>query len=649
MGKKVAILWLCLVGALIHVGAWAQSVSNSSLFIQRLAEAKSVIAYPDSSLGILQELNVHDLSDSLLAEYFKAKGSAFFYKGMMDSAIANFSGAMASLDSTTCNDQFTLVSNGLAVAMHAAGLKMQAIEYYTLSLGCAEFRDDQKMKLKIYNNLSILNRELGIYDRAQLFLDKAFKLTDPSEPHAMASLYNSRGQNFLLVEQVDSALHYFELSYANRHPDDLKGKGIGLNNLGYAHSLQGNVEKAMEYYSEAAIIREKIEDLYGSASIFINMANLAMEQGDLSQANALIQNAILLNQNIRSPDIETRLLASRSVLEEKRGNTALALDLLRQYQHMSDSTMAEDLIKEASASQYQIAIVEAENKVKRIQSKETEREATIIRQRIINLSLAIAIAVFVGLFALLLYQLKLLSDLRKTLTEKRDEAERKAQLRRETLNAVVHELRTPMNAIVSLADLINREEDVEELRSMTDLLQRSSKRLLGITNNVLTFSRLEEGSVEPVLRPENLSRLVDDIVKLLSPQATVKGLTFSTDIEPDVKILTDRSMMEIVLMNLVGNALKYTKVGGVHVSLALKQGDVHIVIEDTGIGISEADQKKVFEPFFQSTSSSDSSIEGSGLGLSITKHYIEQMKGRIWLESVEKEGSVFTIVFSALD
>lgn len=379
------------------------------------------------------------------------------------------------------------------------------------------------------------------------------------------------------------------------------------------------------------------------------MANIAVEEGDLPKANGLIQNATILNQNVQSSAIETRLLAARSSLEEKKGNTALALDLLRQYQRMSDSAEAESMLRKADASQYTIAVAEAENKVKRIQSKEAAREATIQRQRVINLSFGIAIAVFVGLFSLFLYQLKLLSDLRKTLTEERDQAERKAQLRRETLNAVVHELRTPMNAIVSLAELIKLEDDPNEVRSMTDLLQKSSTRLLGITNNVLTFSRLEEGSIEPVLRPENLTHLLEDIAKLLSPQATVKQLEFTREIEQDVCASVDRSMMEIVLMNLVGNALKYTEVGGVHLAMMRKQGDVHIVVKDTGLGIAEVDRDKIFEPFFQSHASAESTIEGSGLGLSISKHYVEQMQGRIWLESELGEGSTFTIAFKALD
>ncbi|NQV53210.1 MAG: ATP-binding protein [Flavobacteriales bacterium] len=113
--------------------------------------------------------------------------------------------------------------------------------------------------------------------------------------------------------------------------------------------------------------------------------------------------------------------------------------------------------------------------------------------------------------------------------------------------------------------------------------------------------------------------------------------------------MIDRSMMEIVLMNIVGNALKYTKVGGVHLALIRKQADVQILVKDTGLGIAEKDSERIFEPFFQSIESSESTIEGSGLGLSISKHYVEQMHGRIWLTSELGVGSTFTISIKAID
>lgn len=424
----------------------------------------------------------------------------------------------------------------------------------------------------------------------------------------------------------------------------MKGKAIGLNNLGYVASLQGDMTLAMDYYQRAAKIREKIGDRFGSASIFINMANIAIEEDNLTRAKDLIRNAELLNDQVHSPEVASRILASRSAMAEKEGNAALAIHLMREFKKMDDSLRTDEVMREAANAQYTVALVEAQNRVKRIQKEEEAQAAAIERQRLISMSLAVAIEVFIGLLSLLLYQLKQLSDLRKALTQQRDEAESKAQVRRETLNAVVHELRTPMRAIISLAELIQVEKDPQELLDMTKLLKNSSERLLGITNNILTFSRIEEGSDEPVLQKNNLSKLVEGLCKVLAPQAATKGIEFRVQIEPGILAVLDHSMMEIVLMNLIGNALKYTRSGSVTVTVNEADAKAVVEVRDTGPGIPEADQERIFEAFFQSKVTLAAGTDGSGLGLSICKHYVEQMSGELVLSSVEGEVSTFSVV-----
>src|SRR5690606_3901952 len=147
--------------------------------------------------------------------------------------------------------------------------------------------------------------------------------------------------------------------------------------------------------------------------------------------------------------------------------------------------------------------------------------------------------------------------LRGILTEERDEATRNASQRRETLNAVVHELRTPMAAIIALADLMHIETDPSEMKRLIHLLQKSSKRLMNTTNNVLTYSRIEEGAAQLVLHEERLDELIYDPVSLVQIQAQLKELTLTHDIQKNLIVNTDRAIVEIILMNLLGNAIKY--------------------------------------------------------------------------------------------
>lgn len=142
-----------------------------------------------------------------------------------------------------------------------------------------------------------------------------------------------------------------------------------------------------------------------------------------------------------------------------------------------------------------MALTEAKNKVRSVQLEESQREESLERQRLINLGLTIFVAVVVRWLALLLYQLRMLVNLRRTLTEERDNAKQSAEHRRRTLNTIVHEIRTPMNALIALTELIEQENDPVEVKQMTELLTKSAQRLSSTTNNVLIFSRLEDGSL----------------------------------------------------------------------------------------------------------------------------------------------------------
>ncbi|MDB9709742.1 ATP-binding protein [Salibacteraceae bacterium] len=623
----------------------AQSLgAKTDAYESLLINAQSSLNHPDSSLAILHKTKADSGNDSLNAEYYRIKGSAFFYKGIIDSAISYFSSAMALVDSSECDQQYSKVANGLAVVLQSAGMRRNAIDYYSKSLGCAEFRNDRNLKLKIFSNLSILNNELKDYESSQYYIDKSLEIINPEDNKMLATLLNTKSQNFIAQTMYDSASYYAELSLSKRPINDLKGRAVNLNNLGYIYGLKGDNARSREYFEQSARIRKEIEDLFGLASIFINLADLSIGEMKLDEASHLIQNAQILSSKVHSHQIELRLYSSLSKLKEAEGNAEQALKYLKKSQAINDSLMRDDQLKNLQYAQYGVTLSEAQNKVKRIQKEEELRNETIDRQRLINLLLGVGIAIVIGLLSLLIYQLKMLMNLRKELTQERDEAKSNAEFRRETLNSVVHELRTPMNAVISLADILQIETDPEEVKKLTKLLSKSSARLLSTTNNILTYSRIEQGSVEVVLRPIDLSELVTDLCALLELKAKSKNFELTRVIPENIIAKVDKSILEILLMNLIGNAIKFTKIGGVDVSIKESDDYIEISVSDTGSGISDEDIENLFEPFFQgSADQNNTSQEGTGLGLSICKHYADLMGAKIRVRSELKVGSVFTL------
>lgn len=621
------------------------ALGQHDVAIARIEKAANQTLHPDSSIRLLGHVDPKSLEDSLKTEYMRIKAGAFFRKGLLDSAMISFTAALADIDSINCNRQFALVSNGLAVVLHAASLHADALTHYANALGCAEFNNDTILKFKIITNLCVLYRELGQHDRSMEYIKKAMKLLKSGEHSSRASLYNAMGQNFLAQNNRDSARHYFNQSLIYRSNSDLKGRALCLNNLGYVAALEDSLELAMEYYEQAADLRSSAGDLFGTASLFVNMAGLATQQNDHATANAFLQNALLLQQKTGSLDLVARIYAAYAQLRRAQGKHLEALDYLQLYADIKDSIFNAEAVNAIASSQYAIALKEAQNKVRRMTIQEAQNESLIARQRKINLLLAIGIAVFVGLLSLLIYQLRMLAKLRGILTEERDEATRNASQRRETLNAVVHELRTPMAAIIALADLMHIETDPSEMKRLIHLLQKSSKRLMNTTNNVLTYSRIEEGAAQLVLHEERLDELIYDLVSLLQIQAQLKGLTLTHDIQKNLIVNTDRAIVEIILMNLLGNAIKYTERGGVHVELRSTEGYVHVDVRDTGIGMTDEEQRQVFEPFYQAPGNGKIAREGSGLGLSICKYYAEIMGAELTLSSKKGEGSHFKLTF----
>jgi GAF domain-containing protein len=208
-----------------------------------------------------------------------------------------------------------------------------------------------------------------------------------------------------------------------------------------------------------------------------------------------------------------------------------------------------------------------------------------------------------------------------------------------------HELRTPLNAILGYTELIldSIYGDVpEKARAVLERLQANGRHLLGLINDVLDLSKIEAGQLTLALEDYSLSDVVHGVVSAVEPLAAEKRLAFKAEVAPDLPTgRGDGRRLSQVLLNLVGNAIKFTDKGEVAIRAAATNGAFTVAVCDTGPGIPVADQAKIFEEFQQADSSITRKKGGTGLGLSIAKRIIEMHGGRIWVESEPGKGSTF--------
>ena len=213
------------------------------------------------------------------------------------------------------------------------------------------------------------------------------------------------------------------------------------------------------------------------------------------------------------------------------------------------------------------------------------------------------------------------------------------------LATVSHEFRTPLNGIIGMADLLNDTRLDPEQTTYVRALRTSGDALLSLIEEILDFSKVEAGRTTLTEEPFDLVALTEGVVELLAPKAHDKGLSLATIAGPDMPktVLGDADRVRQILINLVGNAVKFTETGGVGVRLDREDGAVRIVVEDTGPGIHADRLDAIFEEFEQADETTARTHGGSGLGLAIVKRLIKLMNGQIDVKSAPGTGSAFTV------
>jgi signal transduction histidine kinase/GGDEF domain-containing protein len=243
-----------------------------------------------------------------------------------------------------------------------------------------------------------------------------------------------------------------------------------------------------------------------------------------------------------------------------------------------------------------------------------------------------------------------LKDYATELERANQELKKIDEIKSEFVSVASHELRTPLASIKNVVQLMLQEktgEINENQKKFLSMAERNIKRLTNILNNLLDLSRIESGKIDLNFEEMDIRNSIEFILSSLQPQADEKSIEFETEILeglPDV--YGDREKVEQILMNLVGNAIKFTSEGGIISILAKPFEDdenmVVISVKDSGIGIPEDQLEKIFEKFHQVEDSLRRSIAGTGLGLTITKGLVEALYGKIWVESEIGKGSIFS-------
>ncbi len=517
--------------------------------------------------------------------------------------------------------------------------------------------DDKKRQGKIYTKIAKLQFTVEEPENALVSLTKAAELQRETNDYAnLAITYNVRGILHASKKEYQTALEYFNSAKTRLEEEGLE-RLISEVNLNEAKVyIQLEDYKTAKAMLEKTIILAKKYDQAGTlSSAYINSGTVQQKLGNSPLAISMTEQGLELAQSNNIPEFINDSYLTFSEIYQENEKYKLSNEYLRKHISLSDSLLnikRENLSPEKK-SQFINEYKDSEFKQMEVKLEEADASNNLTR---ITTILSIALITILSLLTLSLYKNNNIRLKTNNMLHKKNEeliiAKEKAELASKTkanfLSTVTHELRTPLYAVTGLTNMLLDEEPKPDQLPHLKSLKFSGDYLLTFINDILQINKIEANKVE--LDPEvfNLKKKVENVISALSNSALDNNthLHYEYDDRLPETFMADQLKISQILINLIGNAIKFTKDGDIWVRLSRLNNTndnytIRFEIEDNGIGITKEKQEHMFESFSQGSIQINRKYGGTGLGLSIVKGLIDILKGKIYLKSELGKGSSF--------
>ena len=461
--------------------------------------------------------------------------------------------------------------------------------------------------------------------------------------------------NYLLAE------NYFDkakmIYTAIKIPD-----AIGLLNLqkGIVYKAKGEYASAISIFNQIIAKPDALDFSKTKAEALYQIGTIELQNNRKNLALNYLSRSYVLNAKDKNVDQKSKILLSLSLVYEKLLDIDKAHFYLKKHMQLDDSIAILNTHKLGSEDYVQFKDSERLKTIEQLDKENKEQQKANKVSKLINI-LAIALISILLLLSLSLYKNNiirnqsnlLLKEKNNELLLAKEKVEKALKARAEFLSTVSHELRTPLNAINGITHLLLEEKPKPSQMKYLTSLKFSGNYLLTFINEILEINRIESSTIETEYINFDLKLLLTNIQNSLKELASINNNSFTLEIDPNIPdyLLGDPTKLSQVFLNLINNALKFTKNGAVKVILSTNEineefTSIHFKIIDTGIGIPKDKIESVFDSFSQGSIEINRKYGGTGLGLTIVKKLIDLMGGKIKLESEEGKGSSFSFDLS---
>ncbi len=617
------------------------------------------------------------------AKYINAKGLKLRYASRNNLAIRLYQRSIRIGEILKDTLLLSRTYNNIGVCYRRIDSYQKALEYHQKALQLAEAKNDSLGMAMAINSIGNVELMVGNLDKSLSYFNKSLKLEQNRKNMiGIAINFNNIGHVYQEKGFFLKALHYYQLSLnINRLLKSKKGIAICNNDIADIYIKMGRKKEALSYALNAIKLTKELNDCENLAYSYLKAGQLFTTLNQYSPALHYLDSSVRISRHIRARAVLEEAYTTLFKIHKALRNYKKAIHYLQLGHIYHDSLMSVEIQKniarlqikfELERNKNQIALLEQKTLIANEKAKAARLAAT--KQRYLTyiflaaLTLALLILAF-GSFYLasrnkrarileknnkeIEQARQALEQSSKELSIAKDKAEESDRTKSRFMASISHEIRTPLNSVIGYSDLLFSMASDPKQKNYLKAIQASGKSLLNLMNDILDLSKIETGKFSIQNTEMDIRELAEDVKSIFSLKASSKGLEINISISDETPqiLIFDEIRLRQILINLTGNAIKFTQEG--NVSIIIKSGPdkeegtvtLSIQVRDTGSGIPIEDQERIFEPFEQGR---EHHQEGSGLGLSISKRLVEALDGIMTLESKPENGTVFTLQFTGV-
>ncbi|UPK66930.1 tetratricopeptide repeat-containing sensor histidine kinase [Chitinophaga filiformis] len=549
-------------------------------------------------------------------------------------------------------------TRNLALAENIKGNLEKQLDLTINALKLAEELDDKYA-------IGVLNTDMGNIlveqdqpRQALRYQKKALRIKQAlGQPAEIARTLNSIGASYIRLNKSDSALHFMlESERIKLSLNDHPGLAITYENIGLIYTQKQQYAMALPYFEISEQYYKEADNTNGLVKSHLNIAFAKTMLHSYEEAEQHLAAAAQLNSNLRNMKNTLIYHKNMAALDSARGNYAGALANYKEFSRINEEMFSVEKTKFIANTKEKYESEKKQHENKLLRKEQQLHLATIKQQRILVIFCGMLL---LGLFVItavlyLMYrrQQELYSQLNhrntqvqqqnKIIMEQNAALESGSQVKDKIFSVISHDLRSPLAILEGLLFLLRDEKMSEEqFRIFSHELWRDMKNTAYMMDNLLQWASSQMKGIHVTPDDFDISAVLKSEFELLQSLAKQKEITLTHELQRPIMVYADPDMIRLVLRNLISNAIKFTPVNGaVNINYLLLPDKIELIVQDNGLGIAVPDQAKIFSNIYYSTSGTRNE-KGCGLGLPLSKDFIERNNGRIWFHSASGKGTSF--------